>query len=205
MLLFEDPHYIWRETYFVLCEAARRPGLAVIERELRKSLPRLAMRAGEADADGRFVHLGLVSDENHSGVDILWAEGKAVRTEIAGLIDELEKHAKPKERAKLDRARTATAKIELLHYERIDQPHARAEQAGTAKTAPGGRGHFAFDPERYMEPPSGLDTGGNDAEDFPFEEFDSAVLMPDTLIIAMEIARRITDGIAVDAAGGTVL
>lgn len=202
MLLFEDPHYIWRETYFVLCEAARRPGLAVIERELRKALPRLVMRAGEADADGRFVHLGLVSDENHSGVDILWAEGKAVRSEIVGLIDELEKHAKPKERVKLDRARTATAKIELLHYERIDRPPARAEPAGTVS---GDCGRFAFDPERYMELPSGLDTEGNDTDDFPFEEFDSAVLMPDTLIIAMEIARRITDGIAVDAAGGTVL
>lgn len=220
-MLFDDPRYHWRETYFVLTAPEKRPVLTDVEREIAQNLPALHVVSRNADAAGYLESLSIVSPENRAGVDILWCDRPGIMEEIGALIDDIAKEAKPRDRQLLDRARQARAKIELLHLELLETPTGTSREelsstnpptpkvsppptskpaATTSKTRT-----FRFDPDRYIAPPADLDTGENDSDTFLLDEYDSAVMTPDTLIVAMEALRRLTGGVVVDAAGGCLL
>lgn len=207
MSLYDDSRYNWRETYFVFTDAARRPALDRLKRELSRTIPSLTFQtrnAGDTESDALLESLCVISEENHSGVEILWSGGEQLVLEIEALAKELSKHASPREKNKIEQMKTATGKIEVLHFERLDTPL----PVRPRPSAPSGisdsnrRARFQFDPDRYIEPPV---TGAGDEEDYPFEEYDSAVLTPDLLLLLLEVVRRLTGGIAVDPAGGTIL
>ena len=202
-MLFDDPRYHWRETYFVLTKRELRPPSEKVKSGLFKVLPGLVIRSEEQDAEGRLSLLSAVSEDSHAGIEIVWNEGPRLSEEIAQLVDELQNEAEEQDRLALERAREATAKIELLHFEQLDRATPPSPVKPRKTRAPGrniaeaqrlSSGRFHFDPDHYAEPPPGLDTGENDSGEFLLEEYDSAVLTPDTLIVAIEVLRRLTDG-----------
>ena len=59
MSLFENDEFQWRETYFILFDANRRPLASDLQKQLKKLDPRYEVRDVRADEAGRFESLTL--------------------------------------------------------------------------------------------------------------------------------------------------
>ncbi len=70
MSLFENDEYQWRETYFVLFDAARLPSAPVIEDLLRNLNKNYELRDIRSSDDGRFESLTLFSPDDYAAMDL---------------------------------------------------------------------------------------------------------------------------------------
>ncbi len=120
MSTFERGGYQWRETYFVLFDEARRPKLQQVERLLRKLNARFELIDPVADAQGRLESLTIVSPDDYAALDISYLAGEEVLEQGAQLQKDLKRSLLDDEdRAKLARLPKLTAKLDLLHFERV--------------------------------------------------------------------------------------
>ncbi|MGL6225886.1 MAG: hypothetical protein ACRC10_04570 [Thermoguttaceae bacterium] len=136
MSTFEDDQYHWRETYFVLFDPKRRPRLEFVREQLLKRFPSLIIRSEQANSQGQLEMLSLQSPEDSSAVDLVYQEGEQVLLEIAAIADDLEQSNKsPKKRKKLDEARKCSARLDLLHFERLEEKTLLEEKTRLEETA----------------------------------------------------------------------
>ncbi len=120
MSTFENDQYKWRETYFVLFDAAKRPTLAKISKALRAINPRFELDNPIADDGDGFESLTLRSPQDYAAIDISYMEGEEVQQQGAELAEEMRSTAADdEERAKLARLRKCNAKLDLLHFEQV--------------------------------------------------------------------------------------
>jgi hypothetical protein len=120
MSTFENDQYKWRETYFVLFSAAKRPTLAKMTKALQGLNPRFELSNTLADDDGGFESLTLRSPQDYSALDISYVSGEEVQTQGVELAEELRANASdPEERAKLARLPKCDARLDILHFEEI--------------------------------------------------------------------------------------
>ncbi|MDR3109304.1 MAG: hypothetical protein LBU65_06405 [Planctomycetaceae bacterium] len=232
MSLFEDPDYEWRETYFVFTDKKHRPSQHDVKHGLRRSMPSLKIRLERKSIDGGLDFLSVVSDESHSGIDIIWSAGEFLGAELDALAIELEKTASPRDLQQIKKIKHATAKIEIMHFGHIIKGTPTENSPNPQQTENGGyrqgnadgvfwkpfalddesndseehKKRFQFDVNRYIEPPTPMVPPiGEDTAVHIFSESDSAIMTPDSLIFVLELIRRMTNGIAVDPASGTLL
>ena len=120
MSMFEDGHYRWRETYFVLFDSGNRPKLETVERALSALNEHYLLRNLSADEEGRFDSLTLLSSEDFAALDICYLDGEEVLEQGAILADEMETPAcRSDERAKLKRIRKCDGRFDVLHFEQV--------------------------------------------------------------------------------------
>jgi hypothetical protein len=122
MSMFEDPDYEWRETYFILFESARRPSLAQAEKALSRLGDRYQLANQRGDNNGRLGSLTVVAAQDCAAMDISYLEGEEVREQLQELRDQLKSAVSgAEERAKLVKALKSDARIDILHFERLDR------------------------------------------------------------------------------------
>lgn len=120
MSLFEDGHYQWRETYFVLFDRQRRPKAADVKRILNEVGSRMEIHELSATDDGLLESMTVLSHADAAGMDITYVEGEDVKEQIIELRKEWKiKQPDAKEKPHLARALHADARFDIYHFEEV--------------------------------------------------------------------------------------
>ena len=75
MSMFEDSRYRWRETYFVLFPAKKRPALNSVAKMLSALNKRFELTNMNADGEGLIDSLTLISPDDFAALDICYTDG----------------------------------------------------------------------------------------------------------------------------------
>ncbi len=129
MSMFDSSDYRWRETYFVLFDAAKRPHTDQVRAALKKLGRRFDLGEIHADPDGGFESVTLSSPSDYAALDISYLSGDEVRQNGAALADELKGSALDEtERAKVARLRKCDGRFDIMHFEQVsDDAEAESE------------------------------------------------------------------------------
>ena len=125
MSTFEREGFKWRETYFVLFDSHKRPALKQVERVLNDLSERFVLSNAQADEDGRFESITVMSPDDYAALDISYEAGEEVTEQGAAFYQEMKASATDEnERAKLARLPKCDARFDLLHFEQTsgDEP-----------------------------------------------------------------------------------
>lgn len=125
MSTFERDEYKWRETYFVLFDSSKRPSLKKIEAVLKDLSERFVLSNAQADEDGRFESITVMSPDDYAALDISFETGEEVLEQGASFAQELKgSAADDDERRKLARLPKLDARLDLMHFEQVtdEQP-----------------------------------------------------------------------------------
>jgi hypothetical protein len=115
----ESDQFEWRETYFVLFQADKRPLLKDVERAVKRLRGDFRLTEPTADDDGRIESLNVVSPEDHSALEIDYHWGTEVIEQAAQLTSEIRKGGDA-DRDKLKKLRGCDARFEVMHFEEMD-------------------------------------------------------------------------------------
>jgi hypothetical protein len=91
MSLFENSQYRWRETYFVLFDAKKRPPLKDVIKALKSLKKRCVLIDPMADENGFVDSLSLISPNDFAALDICYTDGDEVLEQGAVMVDEFKK------------------------------------------------------------------------------------------------------------------
>ena len=117
MSTFEDDRYRWRETYFVLFPADRRPTLKIVEKRLAALNKRYGLENPSADEDGMFDSLTLISPDDFAAMDICYISGTEVLEHNEELVAELGSTVEPEQKAIFKRIKRYDGRFDVLHFE----------------------------------------------------------------------------------------
>ena len=122
MSTFEDHSYRWRETYFVLFDAHKRPKLQAVAKAVQALNERFELRNLSADEHERIESLTVISPEDYAAMDICFTSGDEVREQATTLVADLKKSAgdtglEVPEKKLL----SYNGRFDVLHFERIDE------------------------------------------------------------------------------------
>jgi len=119
MSLFENDEYRWRETYFVLFDAARRPSVGDVVKALVETNSHYELTEVR-DADSKFESLTLISKDDNAAMDIIYIEGEEVKEQAGDLVDELRNAAvEPDQKRRLGELTECNARFDVFHFEHI--------------------------------------------------------------------------------------
>ena len=93
MSTFEDKNYRWRETYFVLFDAKKRPKLKAVVKAMTSLNSRYELTNARHDDEGRIESLTIVSPDDYSALDICYLEGEEVLEQAPDIVSDLKKSA----------------------------------------------------------------------------------------------------------------
>lgn len=120
MSLFENDEYRWRETYFLLMEAKRRPSGDTIRRALCDLNERYELSETRVDDEGCFESLTLYSPDDNAAMDVTYVDGEEVVQQTMELIDEMKRTASSgKESAAVRRLSNRDARLDVYHFEKL--------------------------------------------------------------------------------------
>jgi len=123
MSMFEDGRYRWRETYFVLFRSGDRPMLKEVEKALRRLNDRYVLTNHNADDDGRFDSLTLLSPDDFAALDICYIDGEEVLEQGAELAEQMEPAAcEAGGTSPVSRVRQCDGRFDVLHFEEVPDP-----------------------------------------------------------------------------------
>jgi hypothetical protein len=123
MSMFEDERYRWRETYFVLFDARKRPTLDRMKRALEATSSRFALANLGADEQGQFESVTVLSPDDFAAMDIVYVEGEEVVEQVGELTKEMKfTICDAADEAKLKRIRHCDGRFDVLHFEEVTQP-----------------------------------------------------------------------------------
>ncbi len=117
MSTFDRDEFLWRETYFVLFPAARRPSLAEVEQVLRSLPGGLELEQPRADEQGRFESITVRAPADFAAMDISFEAGESVVEQVANLQKELKRGTV--DVAKLAKLKECDARLDLMHFEQV--------------------------------------------------------------------------------------
>lgn len=117
MSTFDRNEFLWRETYFVLFPAARRPSLAEVEQVLRSLPGVLELEQARADEQGRFESITVRAPADFAAMDISFEAGESVVEQVANLQKELKRGTV--DVAKLAKLKECDARLDLMHFEQV--------------------------------------------------------------------------------------
>jgi len=118
MTMFETDRFHWRETYFVLFRSAKRPALAKVEATLRKLGNHFQLSDAQADENGLFESLTLLSPDDFAALDISYLEGEDVEEQVAALADEVGA-GEGTDPSKLTLLPKCNARFDIMHFEQL--------------------------------------------------------------------------------------
>jgi len=119
MSTFEDDRYRWRETYFVLFPASRRPMLKLVEKKLAALSKRYSLENLGGDQSGNFESLTLISPDDFAALDVCYTGGPEVLEHVEELVQELASTVEPGQKALLKRLKAYDGRFDVLHFEQV--------------------------------------------------------------------------------------
>jgi hypothetical protein len=122
MSLFEDEHYRWRETYFVLFDSVKRPTLQRVKQSLAELQQHYALSNESADKKGHFESLTLLAPDDFAALDVCYVGGEEVLEQGAQLAKEIKFSLyDPSDQAKLKQLGKYDGRFDVLHFEQITE------------------------------------------------------------------------------------
>jgi hypothetical protein len=122
MSTFEDSRYRWRETYFVLFPAQKRPRLKAVEKALSAIDKRYLLTNLTDDGEGRFESLTLISPDDFAALDVCYTSGSEVVEQGCSLADEMsDASADAQHRSNLRQLRQCDGRFDVLHFEQVSE------------------------------------------------------------------------------------
>jgi hypothetical protein len=120
MSLFEDGRYRWRETYFVLFDAKKRPTLKNVTKTLSALNKHFELTNLSEEDDGRVDSLTLISPDDFAALDICYTDGEEVIEQGAALVADMKKMGVefPPE-ASAEKLKKYDARFDVLHFEQV--------------------------------------------------------------------------------------
>ena len=120
MSMFESDNFRWRETYFVLFSAGKRPSLRKVEQTVARLRDRFELSHQSADDDGLFESLTVMAPDDYAALDISYVEGEEVTEQIEQLMKDLKTTTlQPGDMEKLARLPKCDARFDLMHFEQV--------------------------------------------------------------------------------------
>jgi len=122
MSMFEDSRYRWRETYFVLFDATKRPKLTSVTKMLSALNKRFQLTNLGADAQDRIDSLTLISPDDYAALDICYTGGAEVLEQAASLVEDLKKTgADSPPPVPWERIKRYDGRFDVLHFEQVPE------------------------------------------------------------------------------------
>lgn len=120
MSLFEDNRFRWRETYFVLFDAKKRPKLATVSKALKKLNKRFQLDDACDDGFGRIDSLTLYSPDDFAALEMCYTEGAEVQEQVEALMADVKKGSfdEPPPMS-WDKIKKFDGRLDVLHFEQI--------------------------------------------------------------------------------------
>ncbi len=112
----DGEEYQWRETYFILFRASKRPTLTQVERTVGELNNRLRLENLTADDDGRFESVVIHSPDDYAAIELSYETGEAVTEQATDLAKQLKSEAEADELSKL---LVADARLDVMHFEQM--------------------------------------------------------------------------------------
>lgn len=120
MSTFESDNFRWRETYFVLFDAARRPSLQKVEQTIQRLRDHFELSQACAEEDGSFESLTVMAPDDYAALDISYVEGEEVVEQVQQLIKDLKTSTlQPGDMEKLARLPKCDGRFDLMHFEQV--------------------------------------------------------------------------------------
>jgi hypothetical protein len=120
MSTFEDSHYRWRETYFVLFKAGRRPKLKAVEKAISAINHRYELKNQTADEKGLVDSLTVVSPDDYAALDICFVGGEEVKEQEESFLEDLKKSTGDTGLpVPIEKIRSFDGRFDVLHFERV--------------------------------------------------------------------------------------
>jgi hypothetical protein len=122
MSTFENKNYRWRETYFVLFEAKKRPKLSSVSKALGALESRYELVNPQADAKGHIETLTVIAADDYAAMDICFLEGEEVLEQAPDLVKDLKKSAEESfPDFPLSKILTYDGRFDVLHFEKLGE------------------------------------------------------------------------------------
>ncbi|MCE5301753.1 MAG: hypothetical protein LLF97_01440 [Planctomycetaceae bacterium] len=122
MSMFEDSRYRWRETYFVLYDAHKRPKLDDVVRTLSSLNKRFQLTNQSADEQGRLDSLTLLSPDDYAAMDICCADEDEVQDQADALVADLKKAgADVAPPVPWEQIKKYDGRLDVLHFEQMPE------------------------------------------------------------------------------------
>jgi hypothetical protein len=122
MSMFEDSRYRWRETYFVLFPAKKRPALKSMTKMLSELNKRFELTNSNADDEGLVDSLTLIAPDDFAALDICYTGGGEVLEQSASLIDDLKKlGVEGPPPVPWEQIKKYDGRFDVLHFEQISE------------------------------------------------------------------------------------
>lgn len=120
MSMFENDQFRWRETYFVLFDSSKRPGLEQVHQSLSGLDDRFTLTNLASDDDGSFESITVLAPDNFAALDICYIEGEEVEEQREGLIREMQTGGcQAGDPRRLEVLRRCDARFDVLHFEQV--------------------------------------------------------------------------------------
>ncbi len=118
MSTFQSDRFQWRETYFVLFQSSRRPTLEQMRRTLTALSGHYQITDVQADEQGSFESLTLLSPDDFAALDISYLAGEEVQEQCTALASEF-KPSESVDAAKIARLVGLDARFDVMHFEQL--------------------------------------------------------------------------------------
>ncbi len=120
MSMFENNRYRWRETYFVLFDAKKRPKLKTVSGAIASLSPRYELTNLNADAQGQIESLTMISPDDFAALDVCYTGGEEVQEQVAEMVKELKKSAADvPPPVPWNQIRQYDGRFDVLHFEQV--------------------------------------------------------------------------------------
>ena len=120
MSLFDNPEYRWRETYLLFHKKTRRASAKKLQQVIGAIRGTYQLENLSADAAEDFESATVFAPEAFAAIDLSYAEDDQIRDQIDEIQMELKEVLEDAEDlAKLDSLVDFDARIDLLHFERL--------------------------------------------------------------------------------------
>ena len=120
MSTFENDRYQWRETYFVLFPAGRRPALKAVQERLAALSNRYAIEDAVGDEQGKFESLTVISPDDFAALDVCYTGGDEVLEHGQELSQELSATVDPAQKPSLKKIKQFDGRFDVLHFEQVE-------------------------------------------------------------------------------------
>jgi len=120
MSMFESDQFRWRETYFVLFDASRRPKLKAVVKKLGSLNKRFTLTNPAACEEGLFESLTVLAPDDFAALDICYVAGEEVREQALELAKEMKgPECSREDLAKIERLTQLDGRFDVLHFEQL--------------------------------------------------------------------------------------
>lgn len=121
MSLFGNSEYRWRETFLVMLESQRRPSGEDFQEAIDQLGGRYQLDSLVADEAGLLETATLLAPADHAAVEVSFVTGEEVSEQVVELYSQMkEDDLLPDEEEKCTQILQCDARLDLLHFEKIE-------------------------------------------------------------------------------------